>query len=161
MANLRGMTGTAWHVETLRINDDKRHKSRCLFYNNSLKICRHSKSAYCGIRCGGSSRCRYYNEEERTLSKPTDRSTTFQINSFNKFPKSIVTKQRNVAKEINSRPFKSILNLRIGDKLFHKHFGPIIIKEISDDIVTIVLENGSMKHLSVKHCLNNKLVRRC
>ncbi len=129
MGNIRGMTGTSWHVETLRISDDKRHKSRCLFYNNSLKICRHRKSAYCGIRCGGSSRCIYYCEEEREVVYPRVKDTLFQINSLKKSSKYNYSNERNTPKikeikKISKVYIKNITNLKVGDKLVHNYFTP-------------------------------------
>lgn len=49
------INGTPWHVGTLKKNDDRRHKSRCKYYNSNNS---------CGYfeKCIGSSHCQYYRE---------------------------------------------------------------------------------------------------
>lgn len=49
------INGTPWHVGTLKKNDDRRHKSRCKYFNSNNS---------CGYfeKCIGSSHCQYYRE---------------------------------------------------------------------------------------------------
>lgn len=49
------INGTPWHVGTLKMKDDRRHKSRCKYYNPNNS---------CGYfeKCIGSSHCQYYRE---------------------------------------------------------------------------------------------------
>lgn len=64
------ISGTPWHVEILRKDEDerKRHRSRCVFYGKQ-KECTNEKSPnYCFI-CGGSSHCDYYKENQSTMQE--------------------------------------------------------------------------------------------
>lgn len=54
--------GTAVHVGYLHSNDDRRHKSRCIYYDKSDKLCHCGKSGCYMMRCGGSSHCTCYRE---------------------------------------------------------------------------------------------------
>lgn len=52
---VRHMTGTPWHLETLKSTDDRRHKSNCGYYDNG----------YCRFyleNCRGSAHCDKYDE---------------------------------------------------------------------------------------------------
>lgn len=51
------MTGTPWHLETLRKNDDRRHKTKCVFF------CK-ERCFYLCEQCRGSAHCDYYREKE-------------------------------------------------------------------------------------------------
>ncbi len=53
--------GTGYHTVYLskNINDDRRHKSRCKYYNKKTQNCR-----YKGCKCTGSTYCRQYIEKE-------------------------------------------------------------------------------------------------
>ena len=59
--SIKRMTGVPWHVEkaTRRDGDERRHKSRCVYYRKSDSFC----SKYVG-KCGGSAHCEYYSEIE-------------------------------------------------------------------------------------------------
>ena len=65
MANISRMTGTPWHVETLRMKDGDtaRHCHRCVYYSKSNRYC----SAIMG-RCFGSAHCEHYSETSGTPS---------------------------------------------------------------------------------------------
>lgn len=54
--------GTAVHVGYLHSNDDRRHKSRCIYYDKSDRSCHCGKSGCYMMRCGGSSHCTCYRE---------------------------------------------------------------------------------------------------
>ena len=62
------LQGTPWHVEQVhrKEGDDRRHKSRCLFYNPITKQCKDR------WKCNGSRYCRDYeplSEEELAEEK--------------------------------------------------------------------------------------------
>ena len=64
MANVKQMQGVSSQLEFLKSNDGKRrHKARCIFYLKDGKICDcpHNLNFYNSL-CGGSSRCKYYEE---------------------------------------------------------------------------------------------------
>ena len=54
--------GTAVHVGYLHSNDDRRHKSRCIYYDKSDRSCHCGKSGCYMMRCCGSSHCTGYRE---------------------------------------------------------------------------------------------------
>lgn len=56
---LQSMQGTPWHIETVKKpeDDNRRHKSRCTFYNS--RKCTHYL-----YRCPGSAHCDVYKEKD-------------------------------------------------------------------------------------------------
>lgn len=48
------LTGTPWHIETLRTNDERRHMAKCGYYRNGYCYCYYEN-------CHGSARCDAYN----------------------------------------------------------------------------------------------------
>lgn len=67
MNGLSQRMGTPSHLEYLHMkeNDTKRHKSRCTEYDNKKDICMCTDSANYLLKCGGSSHCKYYREEQK------------------------------------------------------------------------------------------------
>ena len=60
MTGLNRLTGTPWHVEkfTRGEDDDRRHRSKCIFYRKENAYCvKHSD------RCYGAGHCDYYKED--------------------------------------------------------------------------------------------------
>lgn len=53
--------GTPIHTGYLHSNDDRRHKSRCIYYNNN--ICKCGKSGCYLIKCYGSTHCIFYEDK--------------------------------------------------------------------------------------------------
>lgn len=78
MNGLSQRMGTPSHLEYLHMkeNDTKRHKSRCIEYDNKKDICMCTDSANYLLKCGGSSHCKYYREE--TLIKNDDTESTIK-----------------------------------------------------------------------------------
>lgn len=69
------MGGTPWHVEGMYLNEgeERRHKSRCIYYNNR-------KCTSLGRKCIGSSHCPIYEAKkinDRYKSKETYNRTTY------------------------------------------------------------------------------------
>lgn len=54
--------GTSVHVGYLHTNDERRHKTRCIYYNKSDKLCYCGKSGCYMIKCCGSSHCTCYSD---------------------------------------------------------------------------------------------------
>ena len=54
-----------WHIGSPKMdeNDKRRHKARCVYYDNDTKKCRKTESPYWLMKCGGSSHCRFYSED--------------------------------------------------------------------------------------------------
>lgn len=72
MANISRMTGTPWHVDALRKDekDDRRHKSRCVYYRKADESC-----GILNARCPGSAHCKYYSEDTGTQKSKSANST--------------------------------------------------------------------------------------
>ena len=63
MGSIKRMTGTSWHVNILskKEEDNRRHKSRCVYYQGVNKYCTY----YC-MNCKGSNTCDKYEERPNT-----------------------------------------------------------------------------------------------
>lgn len=70
MGSIKRMTGTAWHVNALRKNEEdiRRHKSRCVFFNKENGLCSKVVS-----RCPGSAHCKYYSENANKKNTEQDK----------------------------------------------------------------------------------------
>lgn len=64
------MQGTPWHIEGMNLNEgeDRRHRSRCIYYNNH-------KCTSLGRKCIGSSHCPIY--EEKPMDNRYQKRTTY------------------------------------------------------------------------------------
>ena len=64
------MQGTPWHVEGMNLNEgeDRRHRSRCIYYNNH-------RCTSLGRKCIGSSHCPIYEEGRPDVNRPKYRTT--------------------------------------------------------------------------------------
>lgn len=65
MAKVSQMQGVPSHLETLKKQDKRRHKARCIFYIKDGKICDCAQNLnYYKCICGGSSKCDFYDERD-------------------------------------------------------------------------------------------------
>lgn len=55
---VKHLTGTPWHVDFVKITDNKRDRRRCVYYNNQEKVCTEWNGP-----CHGSSHCMQYKEK--------------------------------------------------------------------------------------------------
>lgn len=60
--------GTPSHIDYLKSNDDRRHKSRCIYYDKSDKKCYCGKCGNYLMKCAGSGQCVRYNEDKEILT---------------------------------------------------------------------------------------------
>lgn len=76
MNNNRKLPDTPWHVGYAKkeIDDPKRHKSRCIFYDKGHKKCRNLRVGSYQMLCPGSAHCKGYAESEEAWNQ-TWRST--------------------------------------------------------------------------------------
>ena len=126
MNGLSQRMGTPSHLEYLHMkeNDTKRHKSRCIEYDNKKDTCMCTDSANYLLKCGGSSHCKYYREE--TLIKNDDTESTI--------------KKKPVIKVIPKNEIKLCPVCKIGTK--------------KESLIVNYLENGKNKRnlLTSYHC---------
>ena len=59
--------GTPSHIDFLRTNDERRHKSRCIYYDKSDKKCYCGKCGNYLMKCSGSSHCNRYDDNPNHL----------------------------------------------------------------------------------------------
>lgn len=126
MNGLSQRMGTPSHLDYLHMkeNDTKRHKSRCIEYDNKKDTCMCTDSANYLLKCGGSSHCKYYREE--TLIKNDDTESTI--------------KKKPVIKVIPKNDIKLCPVCKIGTK--------------KESLIVNYLENGKNKRnlLTSYHC---------
>lgn len=67
------MPDVPWHIGFAKKeeNDPRRHKARCIYYENKICKCR-ELMPYKGRRCPGSSHCDYYTENNEEQSKEAE-----------------------------------------------------------------------------------------
>ena len=53
--------GTPVHTGYLHSDNDRRHKSRCIYYDNNICYC--GKSGCFLVKCNGSSHCKFYEDK--------------------------------------------------------------------------------------------------
>lgn len=137
-------TGTPWHTETLKKDeyDDRRHRSRCVYYVKQTKHCR----KHIG-ECRGSAHCEYYEELEETISRKEEKQLVE--------PKKLVKDNRYIYKA-GFQNYKS--SLRVGGKVRHVKLGKGTIYRIDNDKITIYFDDGTTKTISIKFCYENNLL---
>ena len=80
--------GTPSHITYLskKENDDRRHRSRCIYYDKDTKHCLAPKGSYSGIRCPGSSHCTQYFERLEPDKPKTKSKAKADITGIKKRP---------------------------------------------------------------------------
>lgn len=71
-----GINGTPWHVEVIGPKDEKRNKSRCIYFSRT-----NGRDGYCFIkccRCIGSSHCEQYREHSLGAPPEIEKPRAFQ-----------------------------------------------------------------------------------
>ncbi len=133
MPKVSELTGTPWHVEKLTRNegDERRHKSRCIYYRKKDSYCK-----YQYIECIGSRYCQYYKAKEiEEVSVATDAPI----------------KKINTTEKISDAEGKELYP--VGSKVRHPKFGEGYITDISDGHVVIEFENIGEKILGLDVCV--------
>ena len=131
------MTGTPWHVERFirEDGDDRRHRSRCIYYQKSDAHC----NQYSG-KCRGSAHCAYYREYDPDAEMGTE-------------PKPAVKKPE-IPKWEGKRMFPA------GCRVRHKSFGTGIVLEVTEGRVKVKFDSGKETILGLDMCVKNKLMVR-
>lgn len=145
------MTGTPWHLETLKMSedDDRRHKSRCIYYYKANKNCKRLNS-----KCPGSAHCDYYKEDPARIKEIPDSNTRSRT------PVVAITHintQKAPEKEI---VYDGTLLYPAGCQVRHKTHGLGIVAKVDNEYVTVDFEEGFSKELSVAYCVKNSLLVR-
>ena len=76
MSDLNKMAGTPWHIEKMHREegDERRHCSRCIYYNCAEPTCKRRM-----LKCKGSTHCDFYTEKSVQLPKKNSPVTTKKI----------------------------------------------------------------------------------
>ncbi len=85
------LTGTPWHLESIRINDNRRHKSRCDKYAEGRCI-------YYLENCRGSSHCELYRVDPDKITITQEITTP---SKSKKSPKDILVKSPHTKQEVS------------------------------------------------------------
>jgi len=133
MPKVRELTGTPWHVEKLTRNegDERRHKSRCVYYRKPDSYCK-----YQYITCSGSRYCKYYKAKEIE-----------ELPQYNDTP---VNKKEEIEKIADSEGKKLY---PIGSKVQHQKFGVGFVTDISEGHISIDFEDTDEKVLGLDVCV--------
>lgn len=84
---------TPWHVgyALKDESDSRRHRSRCIYYDNKTKYCTTAQSPYIGQRCGGSAHCNAYAEKKtEEVERKEKEFKNIVKNSVKKVPLKVV-----------------------------------------------------------------------
>ena len=150
------MTGTPWHLETLKMdeNDDRRHKSRCIYYYKANKNCKRLN-----VKCPGSAHCDHYKEDPtriRAIPNPQSSSSVYKPRTT-----AVVSNhtdaQRAVVSEIE---YDGTMLYPIGCHVRHKTHGLGVVSKVEKDYVTVDFDEGFSKELGVEYCAKNALLIR-
>lgn len=178
---VRNLQGTPWHVEQVHRNegDDRRHKSRCMFYNPITKQCKDR------WKCNGSRYCRDYEplseedfrkrqeetaEIKRLLDKGYNEKEIAALIAKKKRLKEEVKKNNDFVKDQGSNPERqnkksqskektgaTILPNLKGKHIIHKGYGDgFVIEQAGDNIW--VDYNGVQKSQKLSFLVKNKLI---
>lgn len=65
------MPDVPWHIGSPKMDEDdtRRHKARCVYYDNGTKKCRRIESPYWLLKCGGSSHCQFYLDDPSVVKR--------------------------------------------------------------------------------------------
>ena len=139
---VRNLTGSPWHLEYLKKkeSDSRRHRSRCKHFNQTSHSCN-----ILARRCYDSSHCSHYFEKERK-----DEPVVLQQN-LNDVVQNKELYELSYSKEINEQ-------LYIGNIVEHIKLGMGRIISIDRGLITILFPKHGEKTLSLKLCIENKLI---
>ena len=140
MGTNQKISGTPWHVTALGLKEgeEKRHRSRCVYYRGTDTYCQKRLG-----KCIGSSHCKYYHEEssEKPALEQTEKTNNSRISHDNTQISPLMQK---------------IASFHVGDTVFHKKYGYGKILQIQDEIVTIDFKNEGTKKLNLKMVVEQK-----
>lgn len=139
MPKVSELTGTPWHVEKLTRGegDERRHKSRCIYYRKPDSYCK-----YQYIKCSGSRYCKYYKAKEIEESPKYDDA-----------PVNI----KEVVEKITDAKGKELYP--IGSKVLHQKFGEGIVTNIVDGHISIEFKGVGEKTLGLDLCVAKGYLR--
>ena len=139
MAGVNRLTGIPWHIEryTREDGDDRRHRSRCIYYQKSDTYCSHVVG-----KCCGSAHCSYYTEFPPEDCEDTPSET------------------KDVFKKHEMSDFESRRLFPIGCKVRHIKYGSGTVKKILDGKIVVEFKDEAEKTFGLDFCTNHHLLVR-
>ena len=155
----RTMSGVPWHVETIKKGegDERRHKGRCVYYNNETHQC--SKFI---MLCIGSAHCDYY--KERPIKAGEYQHRKNKGNHHNKDGNKL--ERKDLQMDFNGdnktgdakKEIKPNKIFYLGCRINHKKFGSGTIIAYKSSELIVDFDNGERHELGLKYCIENKLI---
>lgn len=137
IAGINRLAGTPWHVERYarEDRDDRRHRSRCIYYQKPGAYC-------CQIvgKCRGAAHCSYYTE-----SQPEEYENT-------------ETETMKTSKEQKMADYEGKRLFPIGCKVRHVKYGSGTVKKVSDGKIIIDFGNDNEKTFGLDFCTKAHLL---
>ena len=162
---LSDLYGEPWHIEHYHREegDEKRHRSKCCYYNKETKYC-----SYYLSKCYGASHCNYYKVKESLdeLNKKIKKE-----NTKTKTKVMVKAKQEQKQKEIYLN--KEEIGIRkklttVGTIIYNKQIGSdgqiISIKEgfkdnQKQDIIEVLYDDDTLKEYNVNYLIKGNLIK--
>lgn len=141
MSISRKMTGTVWHTEKMvrEDGDQRRHKSRCIYYRKSDNFCSRILT-----NCFGSAHCSNYKEEDLSENKP----------------KTPCKKSSETPQALSPQAEWMNKQLRIeGTRVFHSDFGLGTVSCAAEKYVMVSFDSGLEKKFSIDFCVKNQIFK--
>ena len=147
------MTGTPWHLETLKMSedDDRRHKSRCVYYYKANKYCKRLN-----LKCPGSAHCDHYKEDPTRIREIPDSNTRSRTPT----PVVAITRTNTQKPPKREIEYDGTTLYPMGCHVRHKTHGLGLVAKVDKEYVTVEFEEGFSKELSVAYCVKNSLLVR-
>lgn len=138
-----GISGTPWHVSSLKMNEDdtRRHRSRCVYYKQKTKEC-----AFFFGKCRGSTHCDAYREVLKSSELEDDASQ----NGGQK------PKKKSSVEQFLEEEKKKYLT---GCSVHHIFYGNGRIEKRKGDTIRVAFENGKTLSFSLETCVRKQSLR--
>ncbi len=150
---LNRLTGTPWHLDkyTREDGDERRHRSRCVYYKKPDAHC----SFHSG-KCRGSAHCPYYREyNPETDAKPEPMPEPKKKSSIIKYEKILATKDGKKA-FVSSKEEQKLFP--VGCRVRHMSNGKGTVKKVSNGKITVAFDSGKEIMLSLDVCVRKGLL---
>lgn len=131
-----GYVGSQCGIYIPKIDDTRRHKSRCLYYHKP-------NCTLLSKFCSSSAHCDHYSEKRNSvLADELFLSSKIKLNT---------SKQFRIGKHI-------IDKLGVGNRVKHKVFGEGNVIHLDGEIITISFDNGNKCSLNLNMCIQKNLL---
>jgi len=148
------MSGTPWHIEKYtRDGDDRRHRSRCVYYVKSSRWCNKINE-----NCWGSAHCPYYQADasKMTITKAPDKSSSHK----NTVTSKTNNKPNPLKLKIATVRYTHLNQIQLNDRVYHKRFGLGWIKSKNERNINVVFDNGVKQQFSIEHCISSGVIQK-